>query len=46
MAILPFLIRLLEACFAIGIIGASVVFVLTRIEDVRELFSGEKKIPE
>jgi hypothetical protein len=40
------LIRALEACFAIGVIGSLLVLVLTTIEDVRELSSGEKERPE
>jgi hypothetical protein len=45
-ALLHFLIILLEACFAIGVIGSFLVLVLTTIEDVQELFGGEKKIHE
>ena len=45
-AILPFLIRMLEACFSIGVIGSLVVVILTTIEDVRELFTKERKISD
>jgi hypothetical protein len=45
-AILTFLIRMLEACFAIGVIGSAAVLILTTIEDAQELFSREKKISE
>ena len=45
-AILRISIRLLEACFAIGIIGSAIVFVLATIEDVQVLFSKEKKITD
>jgi hypothetical protein len=43
---LSLLIRLLEACFAVGLVGSVVVLILTTIEDAQELFSREKKIPE
>jgi hypothetical protein len=42
-AVFYFLIRVLEACFAIGAIGCVLVLVLTTIDDVRELFGGEKE---
>ena len=43
--IVHFFILLLEASFAIGVIGCFLVLVLTTIEDVQELFGGEKKHP-
>ena len=45
-AVLNFLIYGLEACFAIGVIGSFLVLLLTTIEDVEELFGGEKKKAE
>jgi hypothetical protein len=37
-----FLIRLLEAIFALGLLGSSVVLLLTLIEDAKMLFERDK----
>jgi len=35
------LARILEVMFAVGVIGSTVVLVLSGIEDIRTLFGGE-----
>jgi hypothetical protein len=40
-ALVSFLIRIIEAMFVIGIIGSSIVVLLTSVEDFRMLFEKE-----
>jgi len=35
------LARILEVMFAVGVVGSTVVLVLSGIEDIRTLFGGE-----
>lgn len=39
------LIRILEGIFALGLLGSSVVLLLTLIEDAKMLFEKDEKIP-
>jgi hypothetical protein len=39
------LIRVLEVIFALGLLGSSVVLLLTLIEDAKMLFEKDEKLP-
>jgi hypothetical protein len=39
------LVRILEGLFLVGIAGSALVFILTTVEDIRELFKTEEKSP-
>jgi hypothetical protein len=41
---IPTLIRILEAIFLAGVLGASVVLILTLIEDAKMLFEKDKNV--
>ncbi len=40
-ALIGVLIRILEAMFVVGVIGSAVVWVLTTVEDVANMFSTD-----
>lgn len=39
------LIRMLEGIFALGLLGSSIVLLLTLIEDAKMLFEKDEKVP-
>ena len=43
MSIVSVLIYILEAIFALGLLGSFAVLILTTLEDSKMLFEGEKK---
>ena len=43
MSIVSVLVYILEAIFALGLLGSFVVLILTTLEDGKMLFEGEKK---
>lgn len=40
--LITLLIRILEAMFVVGVAGSAVVWVLTTVEDVENMFAGDE----